>query len=77
MGPIGLCCVQWCKLMGAKRIIGIDSVATRLAMAQERFGIEVIDFSVHKDVVKRIYELVPRGVDCALDCGAQQCEEPA
>jgi len=69
LGPIGICAARWCQLKGAKRVIGIDKVASRLAFAQERLGIEVIDFTVHKDVVKRIYELVPRGVDCALDCG--------
>ena len=56
-------------MKGAKRVIGIDQVPSRLKMAQERLGIEVINFSEHKDVVKRIYELEPMGLDCALDCG--------
>jgi threonine dehydrogenase-like Zn-dependent dehydrogenase len=50
-------------------VIGIDSVPARLAFAQQKSGIEVIDFKEYKDVVKRMYELVPRGLDVAIDCG--------
>lgn len=69
LGPIGLAAARWCQLKGAKRIIGIDGVPTRLKMAEERLGIETINFNVHKDVVKRIYEMEPMGLDVALDCG--------
>jgi len=69
LGPIGLCAARWCQIKGAKRIIGIDAVPSRLAIAQERLGIEVINFKEHKDVVKRIHEIVPKGLDVALDCG--------
>jgi len=69
LGPIGLCAAQWCKLKGAKRVIGIDCVPSRLKMANERLGVECIDFSKDKDVVKKLRELVPAGLDCALDCG--------
>jgi len=69
LGPIGLCAARWCQLKGAKRIIGIDQVPSRLQMAKERLGIEVINFSEQKDVVKAIRELEPKGLDCALDCG--------
>lgn len=60
---------QWAKLKGASRVIGIDAVPERLALAAEKLRIETIDFSEHKDIPKRIYELVPSGVDVALDCG--------
>jgi len=69
LGPIGIAAARWCQLKGAKRIIGIDGVETRLKMAEERLGIETINFRVHKDVVKRIKEMVPLGLDVALDCG--------
>jgi threonine dehydrogenase-like Zn-dependent dehydrogenase len=55
--------------MGASRVIGIDTIPERLAFAKSKTGIEVIDFKEHKDVVKRLYELVPRGLDVAIDCG--------
>ena len=69
MGPIGQCVAKFAKLKGAKRVIGIDCVQERLAFAQEKSGIEVLDFSQHKDVVKRLQELVPGGLDVAIDCG--------
>lgn len=49
-------------------MIAIDAVPERLALAQAA-GVEVINFKEHKDVVKRILELVPGGLDVALDCG--------
>ena len=71
LGPIGQCAARWAKLKGAKRVIGIDCVPERLTFAQTKSGIEVINFKVHTDVVKRLQELVPGGLDVALDCGEQ------
>ncbi|KAF9466737.1 GroES-like protein, partial [Collybia nuda] len=70
LGPIGQCAIRWAKLKGASRVIGIDAIPERLDFAREQSGIEVIDFKKDTDVVKRIYELVPRGFDVALDCGS-------
>ena len=61
--------VQFAKLKGASRVIGIDRVPERLAFAQEKAGIETINFAEHKDVVKRLAEIAPGGLDVALDCG--------
>jgi Zn-dependent alcohol dehydrogenase len=69
LGPIGQCAARWALLKGASRVIGIDNVPYRLAFASSKSGVEAIDFSVHTDVVKRIQELVPGGLDVALDCG--------
>ncbi|KAJ7217737.1 GroES-like protein [Mycena pura] len=69
LGPIGQCAARFALMNGAKRVIGIDKVPARLKLAHEKSGIEIIDFSVHTDVVKRIQELVPGGLDVAIDCG--------
>jgi len=69
LGPIGMCAAQWAKLKGASRIIGIDKVPERLALARIKLGVETLDFTEHKDVPKRLLELAPGGVDVALDCG--------
>lgn len=51
-------------------MIAIDSVLFRLQFAQEKLGIETINFNEHKDVPKRLRELVgEKGVDVAIDCG--------
>jgi len=70
LGPIGLYAARWCQLKGASRVIGIDRIPERLNLAAEKLGIETINFSEFSDVPKRIYELVPRGLDVALDCGS-------
>lgn len=70
LGPIGLYAARWCQLKGASRVIGIDRVPERLSIAAEKLGIETINFSEFSDVPKRVYELVPRGLDVALDCGS-------
>ena len=64
-----MCAAKWAQLKGASRVIGIDKVPERLAFARDKLGIEVIDFTKFTDVPKRLYELVPRGLDVALDCG--------
>ncbi|TCD63644.1 hypothetical protein EIP91_005161 [Steccherinum ochraceum] len=69
LGPIGQCVAKWALLKGAKRVIGIDKVKDRLLFASEKTGIETIDFTVHTDIVKRIQEICPGGLDVALDCG--------
>ncbi|KAI9817702.1 MAG: hypothetical protein M1832_004596 [Thelocarpon impressellum] len=70
LGPVGLYAAKWAKLAGARRVICIDSVPERLAMAKDRLGCEIIDFTVKTDVVAAIYELEPEGVDCAIDAAA-------
>ncbi|EIN14208.1 GroES-like protein [Punctularia strigosozonata HHB-11173 SS5] len=69
LGPIGMCAAKWAQLKGASRVIGIDRVPERLAFAKEKLGIEVVDFSKDKDVPTKVLELVPGGLDVALDCG--------
>lgn len=64
-----MCAAQWAKLKGASRVIGIDAIPERLQFAKEKLGIETINFKEFSDVPKRIYQLVPRGLDVALDCG--------
>jgi len=66
LGPIGLMTAKWCQMRKAGRIIGIDCVPARLDAAR-KLGIEVIDFK-QENVVKKIFELLPGGLDCAIEC---------
>ncbi|MCA1690929.1 MAG: glutathione-dependent formaldehyde dehydrogenase [Actinobacteria bacterium] len=62
LGPIGQ---MWYQ--GAGRVIGVDQVPDRLAMAQ-RHGIEPLDFSDVDDVTEAVCELTDgRGVDSGID----------
>lgn len=69
-GPIGLYAAKWSKLAGARRVIVIDNVKERLQLAKEKIGCDVINFDEDKDVVAKIYEMEPDGVDCGIDAAA-------
>jgi len=71
LGPIGLMTARWCQIRGAKKIIGIDRVPERLAVAKNYLKIDTIDFSQEK-VLDRINEMVPGGVDCAIECAGYE-----
>ncbi|PHZ10033.1 putative zinc-type alcohol dehydrogenase-like protein [Rhizopus microsporus ATCC 52813] len=69
LGPIGLNACQWLRnVFKAKRIIAIDNVPARLQIAKERWGVETINFDKETDVVSKILELEPKGLDRAIDC---------
>ncbi|KAM5543319.1 hypothetical protein V8D89_003193 [Ganoderma adspersum] len=68
LGPVGMCAGKFAKLVGAKRVIFVDRVPERLERARE-LGFETVDFSEHPDVVRRLQEIAPGGLDVALDCG--------
>ncbi|TPX66967.1 hypothetical protein SpCBS45565_g04140 [Spizellomyces sp. 'palustris'] len=70
LGPIGLLVSQWLRIKKVGRIIAIDNVQSRMALAREKWGVETIDFEEYPDVVGRILELAPKGLDRAIDCAA-------
>ena len=67
-GPVGLFAVQCAKIMGAGRIIVIDTVPERIALAKKFGATDVIDFEKEK-VFERIKEISHgEGADCVIDC---------
>lgn len=71
-GPIGLCASAGARLMGATTIIGVDTLAERLAMAR-RLGVDhTIDFKKF-DPVEEIMRITEgRGVDVAIEALGSQ-----
>ncbi|MCB4806203.1 threonine dehydrogenase-like Zn-dependent dehydrogenase [Methylobacterium brachiatum] len=66
-GPIGLCATAGAKLMGATRIIAVDTVPARLKMAKRMGADAVVDFKA-EDPVEAIMRLTDgRGVDVAIE----------
>jgi threonine dehydrogenase-like Zn-dependent dehydrogenase len=66
-GPIGLCATAGAKLMGATKIIAVDRVSARLAMAKKMGADVTVDFS-KVDPVEEIMTLTDgRGVDVAIE----------
>jgi len=55
------------QIKGAKRLIGIDLVPERLALAQKLYGIDVIDRREVKDVAKRLKEMAPEGIEVCIE----------
>jgi threonine dehydrogenase-like Zn-dependent dehydrogenase len=67
LGPIGQMAARVALRRGAGRVLGIDCVPERLALAR-RHGVETIDFQAVGSVVGVVRELTDgRGVDSAID----------
>ncbi|MFN3775297.1 zinc-binding dehydrogenase [Sphingomonas parapaucimobilis] len=66
-GPIGLCATAGARLMGAARIIAVESVPERVAVSRRMGADEVVDFT-REDPVAAIDRLTGgRGVDVAIE----------
>ncbi|MFC9975497.1 zinc-dependent alcohol dehydrogenase [Spirillospora sp. NPDC127200] len=66
LGPIGQMCARIARHLG-RRVIGVDLVPERLAMAR-RHGVEVVDLSVTGDVPDAVRQLTGgRGTDSVID----------
>ena len=67
-GPVAQFAMQSAWMFGAGRVIAIDSVPERLAMAREHGKAETIDYT-EGDVVDKLIELTAgRGPDRCIDC---------
>jgi 2-desacetyl-2-hydroxyethyl bacteriochlorophyllide A dehydrogenase len=66
LGPVGLCAVQSATAAGARPVVAIDTVESRLKMA-EQFGATPVHLSEEnpREVVKQL--TYARGVDVAID----------
>ena len=65
-GPVGVLAVKSCFLLGAKRVIAIDTVPERLALAREA-GAETIDFA-DGDLQAKIMEMTHgQGPDAVIE----------
>ncbi|MFC4933056.1 NAD(P)-dependent alcohol dehydrogenase [Massilia sp. GCM10023247] len=75
-GPIGLCATAGARLRGASRIIAVDRLPERLAMASRLGADHVIDYS-QRDPVEEIMRLTDGvGADVAIEAlGTQQTFE--
>ena len=57
-GPVGFFAIQSAKLLGAERIIAIETVPERIALARRAGATDIIDFE-KEDVFERIKEITP------------------
>ncbi len=67
-GPVGLFAIKSAVIKGAGRIIAIDTVPERIALARQAGATDIIDFA-KEDVMERIKEISSgQGADCVVDC---------
>ena len=67
-GPVGLFAIQSAKVMGAGRIIAIETVPERVALARQYGATDVIDYQ-EESVYERILEITKgAGADAVIDC---------
>lgn len=67
LGPVGQLCIRSARQMGVQRIIGVDRVPERLALARAH-GAEVVDDSEVEDVAATLTEMTDgRGPDSVVD----------
>jgi len=65
-GPVGQMAIRSVFMLGAGRVIAIDTVPERLEMARQS-GAETLDF-MDADIYEKLYEMTNgRGVDAAID----------
>ncbi len=75
LGPVGQFCTRIAKHLGAERVIGVDLVPERLAMA-ERHGIETIDSTGVDDVAEALIDMVDgRGPDGVVDAVGMEAHD--
>ena len=75
-GPVGQFAIRSAFLLGARRVIAIDTVPERLALAREA-GAETLDFQ-KDDIYERIQELTDRrGADACIDAVGTEAEATA
>src|SRR6201747_3077663 len=75
-GPVGQFAIRSAFLLGAERVIAIDTVQERMSLAR-RGGAETIDF-MEEDVYDRIMEMTKgRGADACIDAVGTEAEPSA
>jgi S-(hydroxymethyl)glutathione dehydrogenase/alcohol dehydrogenase len=68
LGGIGLNVIQGLKLVGANKIVGVDTNPARRAMAEEFGMTHFVNPKDVKDVVAHLVELTDGGADYSFEC---------
>jgi threonine dehydrogenase-like Zn-dependent dehydrogenase len=75
-GPVGLMAIASAYMLGAERVIAIDRLPTRLAMARDHLGAETLDYTNTK-VVDALRDMTGgRGPDACIDAVGMEAHYP-
>lgn len=73
-GPVGYFAIQSAKILGAERIIAIETVPERIALARKAGATHIIDFKT-EDVFERIKEITHgEGADAVIDAVGMEAD---
>ena len=73
-GPVGLFAIKSALIMGAERVIVIESVPERIALARTAGATDIIDYT-KEDVLERIKEITKgQGADAVIDCVGMEAD---
>lgn len=67
LGPVGMLILQWCKVLKAGKIIGIDIVPERIEMAKKIVPEAEIINASDENIVDALNSVCPGGVDVAIE----------
>ncbi|HJC25285.1 MAG TPA: zinc-binding dehydrogenase [Candidatus Eisenbergiella merdavium] len=65
-GPVGLCFIRFCRLLGLKTIMAVDISDEKEAMAK-KMGADLFWNSTREDVISLVRERFPQGLDYVVD----------
>ncbi len=67
-GPVGLFAIKSAYLLGAERVIAIDHVPERLALARTACKAEVVNYEAESDLLDKLADMTSgRGPDACID----------
>jgi S-(hydroxymethyl)glutathione dehydrogenase / alcohol dehydrogenase len=67
-GPIGLMTQKFAWLKGAKRVIAVDNIESRLQHAETTNKVETYNFKDYKDIGEHLHEITKGGAEVVIDC---------
>lgn len=75
-GPVGLFTIKSAQIMGAERIIVVESVPERIALARQAGATHIVNF-LEGDVLDRIKDITEgQGPDAVIDCVGMESSAP-
>ncbi|MFL5359082.1 zinc-dependent alcohol dehydrogenase [Archangium sp.] len=74
-GPVGLFAMKSAWLLGAGRVIAVDSLEYRLDFARRYAQVETLNFKEEEDIILKLKDLTEgRGPDCCVDAVGLEAE---
>ena len=68
IGPVGLSAIMAAKIVGCSKIVAVDKIPSRLALAKELGATDIVNGDLTKDMAGDLMAMTGgKGLDCAID----------